>query len=444
MQPETIMPDNNTDESRFVLHIAPTPFFSDRGCHIRIAGIVRCLAAMGFGNRVCTYHLGYDLDDIDTVRIKRIAAYTKTSAGPSIHKILADFRLLKVTMAQLRNSSPVALHSHLHEGVLIALIARLLTRRRAVPIVADMQGSLVGELDSYDFFAKVPFLKLPFKLLERFLLHSADTIVCSSDHALEKFRVEFPGSAHKMRLVQDGADKSPAFDPDQLDARRKQLGIDPEKLCVVYSGALLQSKGLDQLQELIAACEAHQDKIHFLIIGYPEEELKQFLKNRQLESLCTLTGRIEFKTLHEHLALAQVAVDPKNSDAGEGSGKMLNYLANALPVLAFDTINNAEFLGPAARLSKDVNGMSQLLLEYADNPSLLEEISRQNLQRFNATYSWNVAQLQLRGAYESLDIAISNTSGDAGPTEHSSGETAPAIAAASVSAAATEHGARSE
>ena len=26
-----------------VLHIAPTPFFSDRGCHIRIDGIVNAL-----------------------------------------------------------------------------------------------------------------------------------------------------------------------------------------------------------------------------------------------------------------------------------------------------------------------------------------------------------------------------------------------------------------
>jgi len=83
--------------NKIILHIAPTPFFSDRGCHIRIEGIVRCLTELGHNNTVCTYHHGRDIQGVSTKRIKSIANYTQTSAGPSKYKLLADWRLLKLT-----------------------------------------------------------------------------------------------------------------------------------------------------------------------------------------------------------------------------------------------------------------------------------------------------------------------------------------------------------
>ena len=37
-----------------VLHIGPTPFFSDRGCHMRIRGLIRALNDAGVENRLFT------------------------------------------------------------------------------------------------------------------------------------------------------------------------------------------------------------------------------------------------------------------------------------------------------------------------------------------------------------------------------------------------------
>jgi len=107
-----------------ILQIAPTPFFSDRGCHIRIEGIVRCLSQLGYNNTVCTYHHGREVDSVKTKRIKAIANYTQTAAGPSKYKLLADWRLLVLCIKEYHRLKPDVIHAHLHEGLLIGLIVK--------------------------------------------------------------------------------------------------------------------------------------------------------------------------------------------------------------------------------------------------------------------------------------------------------------------------------
>ncbi len=404
-----------------ILHIAPTPFFSDRGCHIRIAGIVQSLDTLGFDNEVCTYHLGYSPAGITTHRIAPIKGYQKTSAGPSIYKPWADLKLALLTAKHIRKTKPVALHAHLHEGVLIALLCKLLVLRPSLPIVADMQGSLVGELDTYGFFNKIPLLKWPFKILEKIVLSCATQVVCSSDDALEKFTTLVPGSKHKLHLAQDGADKSATTSSEALTALRKQYKLDEKKKCVVYSGALIHSKGLDELKQLLLACKPHGDVLQFLIIGYPTNELQAFVTTHGLENICTLTGRLPFSELNDNLALADVAVDTKNSDAGEGSGKMLNYLASSLPVVAFQTLNNESFLGSNSSLCSTVDEMRQQILTYVADATERQRAAQRNGQRFEKHYSWDVTATQLRVPYQMLGLVKPVTSAETNTQEATHG-----------------------
>ena len=107
-----------TRDGMRILIIAPTPFFADRGCHVRILEEARALMALGRQVTICTYHNGRDINGIDARRIVKIPWYSKLSAGPSFHMIYLD--------------------AHLHEGALIGKIVSLLFR---VPLVADHQGS---------------------------------------------------------------------------------------------------------------------------------------------------------------------------------------------------------------------------------------------------------------------------------------------------------------
>lgn len=386
-----------------ILQIAPTPFFSDRGCHIRIEGIVRCLEELGYDNTVCTYHHGRDVQGINTKRISTIKNYTKTEAGPSKYKLWADWKLLWLAVREYRRIQPVAIHAHLHEGLMIGLFVKLLFFWQRTPLIADMQGSLVGELDTHGAFKKYPFLRGSTKLLERVLMWCANYIVCSSTHSLEKFKREFNISESKISLAQDGANPFTPLNNEQRNALEGELSLPKDKTIVVYSGALLDSKGLNELKHLIKACQS-QTQIHFLIIGYPIENLNLFLSENGLAEHCTLAGQVEFERLPGYLNLADIAIDPKLSDAGEGSGKMLNYLACGLPVVAFETQNNQVFLPAKTSLANNQKALQKLLLRYSEDQNLRIETGKKNLTYFSEKYSWSVTQEQLQTVYQKAII----------------------------------------
>lgn len=385
-------------QNKQILHIAPTPFFSDRGCHIRIEGIVRCLTELGYKNLVCTYHHGRDIASVNTKRIGTIAGYTKTSAGPSKYKLWADLKLLWLCLKQYRALKPAIIHAHLHEGLLIGLIVKWLFFWRGTPIIADMQGSLTGELETHGTFKKLPFLKWPLNLLERILLFFANHIVCSSQHCYEKLKTEFSIANNRISLAQDGADLAKPLTAKQKKELKQKLGLDENKTIIVYSGALLDSKGLNELKQILLALKGNKE-LQALIIGYPTENLQNFLDKHGITSLCTLTGRIEFAELSNYLAIADIAIDPKFSDAGEGSGKMLNYLASGLPIVSFDTQNNRHFLGEDTLYAANPEQAAAYILQYHQDSRLKENTAKQNLERFKDMFSWQKTKQQLQEVY---------------------------------------------
>lgn len=382
-----------------VLHIAPTPFFSDRGCHIRIEGISNGLAALGYDSLICTYHHGRDIQGINTSRISPIKNYTKTEAGPSRYKLWADWKLLCLTFKEIRRKNPEVIHAHLHEGLMIGLLAKIVFFRRRIPLVADMQGSLVGELEAHGTFNKFALFKWPIILIEKILLRFSKIIVCSSEHSLIKFKNELSIHPDRITLVQDGANPVDKLSSDERINLKKNYALPDTKTIVVYSGALLDSKGLVELKELINLSKSITS-LHFLIIGYPTQNIESYLSENGLTNNCSLTGQIPFEQLPKLLQLADIAIDPKFSDSGEGSGKILNYLACGLPVLAFNTPNNQDFLPKGSRLANSSNEMAEQLSDLQKNPQSILEIGDLNLQHFLKLYSWQKSTEQLSSVYK--------------------------------------------
>ncbi len=395
------MSSDTTEQKPLVLHIAPTPFFADRGCHIRIEGIAKSLGVLGYDNLICTYHHGRDVDGTNTSRINPISAYTQTEAGPNKHKLWADWKLLWLVIKEVNQTKPAVIHAHLHEGLMIGLAVKTMLFWRRIPMVADMQGSLTGELAAHGTFKKHPYLQWPVKLLERTLMRFVKTVVCSSPHSLAKLNSEFGLGEHKVSLVQDGANPAAAVSEKDRQRLRNEMSIPKNQTVVVYSGALLDGKGLTELKELLLLSQ-QEDNIHFLIIGYPTDNLRPFLKQHSLLSNVTLAGRVEFERLPTLLSLADISVDPKAGDSGEGSGKMLNYLACGLPVLAFNTLNNNDFLPPDSALSNSTQEMFEHMLRWHKHPDQRQQVGQANLAYFLENHSWQQTVRQLKQVYQTL------------------------------------------
>lgn len=386
-----------------VLHVGPTPFFSDRGCHIRIRGLVRALSEVGVESLLCTYHHGDEVDGVTTVRIPRVPGYTRVDAGPSPFKYLADALLFFTTLRAALRFRPQVIHGHLHEGALIGEVVRRLLFWRRMVLVFDVQGSLVGELEEHGYFRWLWPLRPLFAAVEWLIDHAADALACSSTASLEIARDRFGVPPSRLHLVPDGADvRPPAIgEPNRL---RADLGLPPDVPVVVYTGSLLPVKGLDALLDAVAAALAARSDLHFLIVGYPEREAERWLRERGLLERVTLTGRVPFDRIGHWLGAAEVALEPKPAAAGEASGTLLNYMAAGLPTVAFDTPNNRAILGGAGCYAEDRSGagLAAALDELLAAPSRRAALGEAARERAASTFSWQASAATLLSIYRSL------------------------------------------
>ena len=163
--------------------LAPTPFFADRGCHVRIYEEARVVQSLGNTVEIVTYHIGRDLAGITTHRIPQIPWYSKLEAGPSWHKPYLDVLLFFKALSVARRLKPDIIHAHLHEGAFIGILLKKMLR---IPLLFDCQGSLTGEIVDHGFVGKGSFSAAVFGRIESFINKSVDAIITSSTPAADE------------------------------------------------------------------------------------------------------------------------------------------------------------------------------------------------------------------------------------------------------------------
>lgn len=383
-----------------ILMIAPTPYFSDRGCHVRIFEEARALRSRGHEVHIVTYHLGRDVGGIPVTRIPRIPWYRKTEAGPSWHKPYLDVLLFFTALREARRFRPDILHAHLHEGAFIGAFLKPLTR---VPLLFDCQGSLCGELLDHGFVRRGGFLHQGFAMLERWIVRKADVAVTSSTPTATALAREFPGLSAKLAPLPDGVDVE-TFRPLPRDAAlRERYGIPADRRVIVYLGAMTEYQGVGLLLDALAGLAARRDDVHALLMGYPEEGYRQRAAELGLAGRVTFTGRIDYADAPRHLALGDIAVSPKLS-ATEANGKLLNYLACGLPCVVFDTPVNRELLGDVGVYAAygDAGALTRRLEELLDGPERLAELAARSRDHALANHAWTARIGVLEKLYAEL------------------------------------------
>ena len=381
-----------------VLHIAPTPFFADRGCHIRVRGLVCALSRLGIENVVCTYHHGRDVVGVETRRIGAIPTFTSTEAGPNRSKYLADLKLLILAVREIRKFRPDVVHGHLHEGALIGWLARFLAMRWRTPLVADIQGSLVGELRTFDYFSNSRWLYRVFWGIEYLILRLPKHLFCSSPTSKSLLLEEFRIAERKVTQVDDAVDVD-------FFARARNTEVVPksrsDETVVIYSGSLLPGKGVVELCEALRQLLARRHDVRVLLIGYPVDTVHSLMGQVAQDRRVTIMGRVSYDDLPQHLVAADIALEPKNADSGEGSGKVIHYMAAGLPIVCFDTRNNRALMGDIgfyARRGSIEEFVAQIEL-LADDADLRRRQGEAGAKRAKETRSWEQGGKLIQAVY---------------------------------------------
>ncbi len=308
-----------------ILMIAPTPFFSDRGCHIRVLNSYLDLKSKGNEITLITYPIGRDLLKIKPIRVSKIPGYSKTSPGFSVYKPFLDLLMLSKAKKEMKKNDYDLIYSHLHEG---ALIGYFLKKKFNKKLIFDSQGSLVGELEAGGQLKKKSILSNLILKIEKFITKQPDEIVTSTEglknFILNDLKIEKP-----IKVVKDFPNK----DLFNRKVKLPKLNLPKGKKIAVYLGGLQRYKGIDYLLNSIPYVNK---KIHFLIMGYPLDYVKSKVDELNLKDRVTLTGKISYEKAPSYLKLGDIAVSPKTLESGEANAKIYNYLAMGLPVACFD------------------------------------------------------------------------------------------------------------
>lgn len=388
-----------TEDALRVLMIAPTPYFADRGCHVRIYEEARALTKLGHEVCIVTYHLGRDMPGIRVVRTAQIPWYSKLEAGPSWHKPYLDLLLLWKTVTEVRSFRPHLIHAHLHEGTLIGSVLKKIFH---IPLLFDYQGSLSGESLNHGFFSVTsPLLKI-FKFIERFIDRRADHIITSSDKGRQELIHDWGIEPEKVTNLIDGVDTE-VFRPYPQSEARRELGIPGHVKLVVYLGLFNQYQGVDLLLDAIALVREKTPDIRFLLMGFPEKEYQRKAFDMGIDDVITFTGRVSYDRAPFLLSAGDLAVSPKLSQT-EANGKLFNYMACGLPTVAFDNQINREILGDHGIYVERGNTalLAGTIISTLQNSDLMFSLSERLIERSIKIHSWDSRSMLLVSVYRAL------------------------------------------
>jgi glycosyltransferase involved in cell wall biosynthesis len=380
--------------------VAPTSFFADYGCHVRVLEEVRALTARGHRVRICTYHNGDDLPGLDIRRSVDIPWLRRAEVGSSRHKAYLDVALSAESLRQALAFRPHLIHGHLHEGALIGGVIGRLTR---TPVVFDYQGSLTEEMLDHGFIRQRGRRERFFRWLERRIDRLPDVVVPSSVAGESYLR---RSGLRPLRIIPLGdAVDTARFDPDayreQRDIVRSSLGIPPDAHVVIYLGLLAEYQGTSLLIDAARHLLERRPDIWFVIAGYPgADRYAQRAREMPHAQRVLFPGRIAYRDAPGFLAIGDVAVAPKLSMT-EGNGKLFNYMAMRLPVVATDTPINRAILGELGHLVPlDRPDLLADAIERAFEDSDQERSALR--QRVVDCYSWEQRVTELERVYRQV------------------------------------------
>ena len=379
--------------------IAPTSFFADRGCHVQIYEQIRSLQKLGNKVCICTYHIGNNLPGIDIRRIQNFPWYKKLEAGPSLHKIYLDFFLLLKSLFVAWQIKPDIIHGHLHEG---AAIGYAVSRILRVPLLFDLQGSLTGELTAHKFLSEQGIFFRLFYKAEKIIDNLADVVVTQSTDMLEELKDKF--GVKDVCLTFDGVNTDDFRPMAKSAILKRKLEIPDDKKVVVYLGILSKYQGVDCFLEAMPKVLNKRKNVCFLIMGYPDiEKYKKMAETLGVLKDCRFTGRIDYKTAPEYLNLGDIAVGPKLG-LTEADGKIYNYMACGLPIVASDTPVHREILDDTALYVKPADGaaLAEGLLRLLNDQALAKELGTRARQRVVEKFTWDNVAERLVSCYNKI------------------------------------------
>ncbi|MGE5125932.1 MAG: glycosyltransferase family 4 protein [Betaproteobacteria bacterium] len=319
-------------------------------------------------------------DELDGVRVRRVPP---TGAGRVGKYLMLPGALLAVAREAGRHDVLVVRGSRV-----LGLPALVAGRLAGLPVV--LQPEINGELDGSAFTWGKGWALGGRGRLARAVVRSRNVFLRDAEAFVamsSRIRDEMRGAgiaAERIALIRHGVD-TVRFRPatrEEAEALRARLGL-PRETLAVYTGRLLEGKGLDVLLDAFTAVAAGDAALQLVLVGSGEGQslsVEEALRRRAAET--GLAGRVRFagrvEAVEDWLRAADLFVFPS---LFEGLGiSLVEAAACGLPAIGsrtggiVDVIEDGRsglLVGPG-----DVAGLAGALRSLAADAGLRSELGR--------------------------------------------------------------------
>ena len=214
-------------------------------------------------------------------------------------------------------------------------------------------------------------------LLDRVALTRADAVVSLTDHFLRELR-RIGWQPRHSAVIPDAFDAD-VYQPQPQAAARAALGLDPERLLIVYAGMTFAHRGLDRL--VAAFGQAQLAGAELIFVGGRPAEIAAL--EAQVAAL-GLAERVRFvepqppAVVARYLAAADLLAIPDTvTDVTASPLKLFEYMAMGRPIVTVDLPALREVIDEqAARFVRrgDVADLEAALIELAGDPAWREQM----------------------------------------------------------------------
>jgi len=411
--------------------IAACPFPSPRGTPLRIEKLAAALAARGHEVHVVTYHLAVG-DAPAGVRVHRTRALPFRGAlapGPTLAKlaILDPLLALRLRGVLARHAIDVV-HAHHYEGLAVALAAARAAGRAAPPVVYDAHTLLGSELPDY----KLPMSRGAARgigaFIDRRLPRRAAHVVAVTERLRARLVAEFGVAPARASVVPNGVERA-FFDAcgRAIAARASHATHEAppprsaRAATLVFSGNLAAYQGVDLMLEAFAAVRRERADVRLAVLpgAGAGVDAAAVARVRDAAARFGVADATEIATcaaaeLPERLAAADIALSPRPRADGLPM-KVLNYMAAALPTIAFRDAAGPLEDGRTGVLAGDATApaFAREIVRLLDDRALAARLGGAARETIAARYTWEAAAASLDTLYASLVAAHAG----AGPVE---------------------------
>ena len=322
-----------------------------------------------YGDKLHLYNFPVDTKRFSNFKIARYFMFFMSAKG-SIAEVIEDIK-------------PDAVYAY---NLLSGYPTMKALQGRDIPFYFDMTDFFYEIFRSNMNFDRESFVINKIKKMEQDVVNRATKVFTVS----EAFRKAIMGFSEKKKediiVVHEGADIE-VFKPREKD---KEIMIRynlKDKIVITFVGGIEKHDNLDMVVEAAKSlCEVHKN-VKFLIVGDGKylPNVKELVKNNNLEEFFVFTGWIPFRIINTYLSVSDIAILVYSNTMITryvGTTKLYEYLACGIPVVSHDLLGTREILGNSEYgllfTCDDKEMFTEKLKKLIEDPELRKDLGKKS------------------------------------------------------------------